>query len=463
MTPGANDLCVFAVKRGIIEKRIDINYYLPKYVELLEKLRLKYGDNLTTIGQIADVVCGPFGSAIKNSDYQEEGIPLIRITNISRDGHMNYDDIVYIPEVLGDSLSRTQVKAGDIVVSQRGSLGQCAVVDDKFEKYNISANIIAIKNIHGLSAAFIHDYVLSSVGQTLLERSTSGQVQQKITTQDIAEMPIPICRNEERLASIMAESYSKGIDKKEMVLQLLRQTKEYVLNESGIEFFCSEIERPSCIAIHLGDAYSNSTLGVEYYHPERLRAIHVIRGHEKIGAFCLEQIVVFCRDIVDSTNSTERYLGLAGVESNTGELSGIQETAAGQAFVYHEGDVLYGRLRPYLNKVLLAEQTGICSTEFHVMRVKDQDVILPAYLAAVMRTDVILAQTKHMMTGNTHPRISNEDVKNLCIPIPGIDVQRKIVNELENNRKRARRLMAEADIEWAEAKAQFERELLGES
>ena len=151
------------------------------------------------------------------------------------------------------------------------------------------------------------------------------------------------------------------------------------------------------------------------------------------------------------------------MESNTGELSGIQETAAGQAFVYHEGDVLYGRLRPYLNKVLLAEQTGICSTEFHVMRVKDQDVILPAYLAAVMRTDVILAQTKHMMTGNTHPRISNEDVKNLCIPIPGIDVQRKIVNELENNRKQARRLMAEADIEWADAKAQFERELLGES
>ena len=36
MTPDANDLCVFAVKRGDIEKRIDINYNLPKYIEFVK-------------------------------------------------------------------------------------------------------------------------------------------------------------------------------------------------------------------------------------------------------------------------------------------------------------------------------------------------------------------------------------------------------------------------------------------
>ncbi len=59
---------------------------------------------------------------------------------------MDYSDIIYISEELGNSLSRTQVSAGDIVISQRGSLGQCAIVDDTFPKLNISANIIAIKN-----------------------------------------------------------------------------------------------------------------------------------------------------------------------------------------------------------------------------------------------------------------------------------------------------------------------------
>lgn len=92
------------------------------------------------LGELADVICGPFGSAITNKDYQESGIPLIRITNISGDGYMDYSDIIYISEELGNSLSRTQVSAGDIVISQRGSLGQCAIVDDTFPKLNISAN-----------------------------------------------------------------------------------------------------------------------------------------------------------------------------------------------------------------------------------------------------------------------------------------------------------------------------------
>jgi len=92
---------------------------------------------------------------------------------------MDYEDLIYIPESLGNSLARTQVAPGDIVISQRGSLGQCAIIDNAFKKLNISANIIAVKNIRDISAMFVHDYILSSIGQTLLERNTSGQVQKK--------------------------------------------------------------------------------------------------------------------------------------------------------------------------------------------------------------------------------------------------------------------------------------------
>lgn len=127
MTPDAKDLCVFAVKRGDMKNRLDINYNLPQYTMLEEKLYQTFGENLKRISDIADVICGPFGSAIKNTDYQDSGIPLVRITNINKDGYMNYDDLIYISEKLGDSLSKTQVSNGDIVVSQRGSLGQCAI------------------------------------------------------------------------------------------------------------------------------------------------------------------------------------------------------------------------------------------------------------------------------------------------------------------------------------------------
>lgn len=423
------------------------------------KLREKFGANLRTLGEIADVVCGPFGSAIKNTDYKDTGIPLVRITNITRDGYMNYEDLIFISEELGNSLVRTQVSPGDIVISQRGSLGQCAIIDNAFEKLNISANIIAVKNITESSAEFIHDYILSIVGQTLLERNVSGQVQQKITTQDIADILIPVGCDEEYLSKMMRDAFCSYKDKNYQSEKLLSGMSEYLFDILKIKRI--DYNEQLCCAIRLLNIIEDQTFSAEYYHPERMAALHVLKTNTEIPAYKLSDIVTFHRNLIGAENSTN-YLGLAGVESQTGELSGVQEEAAGQAFTYEKDDILYGRLRPYLNKVLLTEKGGICSTEFHVMRVINSETVLPEYVAAILRSNLILAQTKHMMTGNTHPRISNDDVQNLYIPVPDICVQNKIVDDLRKNRIEARKLKLEAAREWQEAKEQFEKELLGE-
>ena len=96
------------------------------------------------------------------------------------------------------------------------------------------------------------------------------------------------------------------------------------------------------------------------------------------------------------------------------------------------------------------------------MRAMDTATVLPEYVAAILRSNLILSQTKHMMTGNTHPRISNDDVKNLYIPIPDVSIQMQIVDDLHKHRMEARKLKLEAEQEWQAAKERFEKELLGE-
>lgn len=347
------------------------------------------------LGELADVICGPFGSAITNKDYQESGIPLIRITNISGDGYMDYSDIIYISEELGNSLSRTQVSAGDIVISQRGSLGQCAIVDDTFPKLNISANIIAIKNPKGISAEFIRNYILSAVGQTLLERASSGQVQQKITTQDIANLLIPNNCNEEKLISIIERGHTEYESGISQANEYLSGMSDYILRRLSIKKI--SYKKRLCCGVKFADVIADKTFSAEYYHPERMAAIHTLKSNMDITAYKLSDIVDFYRDLVNVTDNDD-YLGLASVESQTGELSGIHEKAAGQAFIYKKGDVLYGRLRPYLNKVLFAEKSGVCSTEFHVMRVINCEKVLPEYVAAILRSDLILSQTRHILS-----------------------------------------------------------------
>jgi len=57
-----------------------------------------------------------------------------------------------------------------------------------------------------------------------------------------------------------------------------------------------------------------------------------------------------------------------------------------------------------------------------------------------------------MMTGNTHPRLANDDVVNLIIPIPDLATQTTIASEVRRRREQARALRAEAETGWVEAK-----------
>lgn len=94
------------------------------------------------------------------------------------------------------------------------------------------------------------------------------------------------------------------------------------------------------------------------------------------------------------------------------------------------------------------------------MRVLDRQALLPAYLAVVMRTQLIVAQTKHMMTGNTHPRLANEDVVNLLIPLADITNQQRIVDETLAHQTEAARLHVHAEAVWRNACKRFEQQLL---
>ena len=273
------------------------------------------------------------------------------------------------------------------------------------------------------------------------------------------EIVLPSIDIQRKLVDFMDDANLSRQNKLDQSESLLSSMNGYIFDKLNISHI--SFEERLCCAIQLSNIVEDRTFSAEYYHPERMAALHLLKSNTDISAHKLSDVVTFHRDLVSSENSAS-YLGLAGVESQTGELSGVQEEATGQAFAYKKDDILYGRLRPYLNKVLLAERDGICSTEFHVMRVIDSSSVLPEYVAAILRSELILSQTRHMMTGNTHPRISNDDVQNLFIPVPDIPVQKQIVDDLHKRRIEARKLKVEAEEEWQAAKAQFEKELLGE-
>ncbi len=107
---------------------------------------------------------------------------------------------------------------------------------------------------------------------------------------------------------------------------------------------------------------------------------------------------------------------------NTAKGNNIQSTKN----VFESGDVLYGKLRPYLNKVALVDFEGICSTDILVLK---SDI--PLILKYILLSEKVVEQTSKLMKGVSLPRIKTDPFLNLNIFIPSAKHQRGLILEIE--------------------------------
>lgn len=198
--------------------------------------------------------------------------------------------------------------------------------------------------------------------------------------------------------------------------------------------------------IHISQSFGGR-LDPLQFHPERM---NMIRHISESCEWCkLKEVVENVKTITKTFSDTDVYIGLENIVSNTGEyIPTSNKDSISSAAVFKKGDILFPKLRPYLNKVYRADFNGKCSTEFHVFNAKGIDA---DYLTIVLRSNMILAQTKHMMTGNTLPRLQTADIENLIIPRPSSDVQRAIVEiyTKAQSQKQTRNTRAKRLLEYA--------------
>jgi type I restriction enzyme S subunit len=129
------------------------------------------------------------------------------------------------------------------------------------------------------------------------------------------------------------------------------------------------------------------------------------------------------------------YIGLEDVRRDSGELLSTvsASTMKSSSAVVSSGDVLYGRLRPYLNKVHLAQQDYLASSEFIVFPPSLN--VSSKYLSHLLRSPDFLAFTAMLDTGD-RPRVNWNGIKNFMFDLPPLDVQQRIVETLEDHLSR---------------------------
>ena len=146
---------------------------------------------------------------------------------------------------------------------------------------------------------------------------------------------------------------------------------------------------------------------------------------------------------VDPKNLNLKYIGMENIESWTGQyISTESAEAEGISNLFQEGNVLFGKLRPYLAKAHLTEFNGLCSSEFLVLNPKD---ITPSYLVRYVLTYEFINIVDSSTYGTKMPRANWDFIGNMPIIIPSIKEQTAIADFLDRETSRIDELSKEKE------------------
>ena len=135
----------------------------------------------------------------------------------------------------------------------------------------------------------------------------------------------------------------------------------------------------------------------------------------------------------DKPRGAALFIGLEHIESGTGvrfdSVDVEMSELTGRKPRFYKGDIVYGYLRPYLNKVWLADLDGLCSVDQYVYEVLP-DRATPEFIAAFMRSPIFLERAPITSTPGQLPRIRTDEVASVRINLPPVGVQQEMMTAL---------------------------------
>ena len=153
------------------------------------------------------------------------------------------------------------------------------------------------------------------------------------------------------------------------------------------------------------------------------------------------------------------YVGLENIESHTARFIGSTEPQSmkSSTFRFSREHVLYGRLRPYLNKVLAPDFEGHCSTE--IFPIKPRSELSRDYLLYWFLSDETVDQINATCTGARMPRADMTEALEFDFPLPPLPEQQRIVAILNEAFAGIATAKANAEKSLQKARALFESHL----
>lgn len=345
------------------------------------------------------IVGGPFGSDLVSKDYVDAGIPVVRGQNMG--ARFVSGGFAFVTQAKATSLEANLARPGDLVFTQRGTLGQVSLVPDQpYDRYLVSQSQMKLTVNRAAADPLFFYYVFS--GERQQESIRQNTIQTGVPHINLGILrdlyvQRPSLAEQEAIAEALSDADAL-IESLEQLLAKKRQLKQGAMQE-------------------------------------------LLTGKRRLPGFSGEWTVRRLGDVADTDpenlGSDTRpsyafnYIALEDVHVGTVFCSSEQvfRTAPSRARrMLRKHDVLVATVRPNLMSHLLFSVDGdnwVCSTGFCVVRCR-KGVSHPGYVYFHMFAGCVARQVEALLTGSNYPAINGGDVRALQIPFPEYEEQTAI-------------------------------------
>ena len=315
------------------------------------------------------------------SEYVEEGIPFFRSQNI-QPFRVDLTDIKYIRPKFHQKLRKSAVSPGDVLVVRTGYPGTACVLPKDVPIANC-ADLVIIRPSPDLDPWFLASLFNSAWGRGTVSGSLVGVAQQHFNIGVAREMVItlpPI--STQRKVTSMLSAYDDLIENNTRRIKILEEMARAIYREWFVHFRFPGHEKVKKVDSSLGEI------------PEGWEA-------KMLGDLAQEMRLSIKPDEIDPETP---YFGLEHLPRRSIALSEWETAKDVQStkLAFKEGDILFGKIRPYFHKVGIAPLNGVCSSDTIVIRSK-----APEYFAVVLccvSSDAFVAHATQTSQGTKMPR-----------------------------------------------------------
>lgn len=371
-----------------------INWPLDRIKDLTEKI----GSGVTPAGGAAS--------------YQDDGIPFLRSQNIHFGG-LRLDDVAFISDEIHQEMAGSRLRENDVLLNITGaSIGRCTFLPDGFGEGNVNQHVCIIRPTSKLDYRFLNYCLSAPWGQDQILSSFTGASRQGLGQRDLGEIqiPLPPQLDQRRIVAYLDKNcvaIDAAIEAKKKQLETLDVLRKSIIHKA--------------VTRGLDDSVELKDSGVDY--------LGWIPKHWVVDR--LKDVVNLRNIKTDENSEAEDYLELEDIEQGTGKIISKRNTLEVESAVtlFKKGDVLFGKLRPYLEKYYFAEFDGKCTGEILAFEpIKTQG----RFLLYCFASPWFIGQCNMSAYGAKMPRVNwPTQLAKINMPLPPKEEQHYIADYLD--------------------------------